>query len=431
LQALVLPTKPGELDPFFARETGAFAFVDLGLSHPGPHRRLTEVEISSHLANTAIAALTALNDLSFELRCERPTGTGLLPFHGLHFGHPFRGCAPDGGCPSNRWKPIPRRDKYLAAFERWSVVRLQAVEDPDDRQLIRTYLRWHIHRRLRERAETGALHESTTGQARQQTNTAVHFLGWLHARGRALADCQQRDVDDWFAAPPTTRWATRGFLVWAISHRHCPRLKIPYYRGATAPALSRAQLVTTLRRLLDDDTIELGDRVAGLLVLLFAQPVARIRSLTVSDLEQRDDELWLHVGAACLPLPERLALLITELITKRRNMDTGANPDSSWLFPGLSPGQPIQARNLAERLAHLGVTRLRRLAALKQLVSDVPAPVLGCSSATAPGSLPDTRWTRPSIGTTTPGSKLGMDRTDNENMRRWIMRLHQYARLGP
>jgi hypothetical protein len=79
-------------------------------------------------------------------------------------------------------------------------------------------------------------------------------------------------VDD--VAPPTTRWAARGFLVWAISHRHCPRLKIPCYRGATAPALSRAQLVTTLRRLLDDDTIELGDRVAGLLVLLFAQPVA-------------------------------------------------------------------------------------------------------------------------------------------------------------
>ena len=32
---------------------------------------------------------------------------------------------------------------------------------------------------------------------------------------------------------------------------------------------------------------------------------------------------------------------------------------------------------MAERLAHLGVTGLGRLAALKQLVSDVPAPVLG------------------------------------------------------
>jgi hypothetical protein len=58
-------------------------------------------------------------------------------------------------------------------------------------------------------------------------------------------------------------------------------------------------------------------------------------------------------------------------------MDTAANPGSSWLFPEFSPGQPIQARNLAERPAHLGVTRLGRLAALKQLVSDVPAPVLG------------------------------------------------------
>jgi hypothetical protein len=39
--------------------------------------------------------------------------------------------------------------------------------------------------------------------------------------------------------------------------------------------------------------------------------------------------------------------------------------------------QPIQARNLAERLAQHGVTRLGRLGALKQLVCDVPAPVLG------------------------------------------------------
>jgi hypothetical protein len=39
--------------------------------------------------------------------------------------------------------------------------------------------------------------------------------------------------------------------------------------------------------------------------------------------------------------------------------------------------------------------------------------------------LPNTRWTRPLIGTTTPGSKLGMDRPENENMRSWIMRLHQ------
>jgi hypothetical protein len=27
-------------------------------------------------------------------------------FRGLHFGHPFRGGAPDGGCPSNRRKSI-------------------------------------------------------------------------------------------------------------------------------------------------------------------------------------------------------------------------------------------------------------------------------------------------------------------------------------
>jgi hypothetical protein len=271
---------------------------------------------------------------------------------------------------------LPNRDKYLAAFERWSIGRLEAIEDPGDRQLVRTYLRWHLHRRLRERAETGALHESTTGQARQQASTAVHFLDWLHVRGRTLADCGQADVDDWFAAPPSTRWAARGFLVWAISHRHCPPLEVPYCRGTVAPALSRTQLLATLGRLFGDDTIELGDRAAGLLVLLFAQPVARIRILAVSDLEHHDG-LWLRVGAARLPLPEHLATLTTDLVARRRNMDTAANPASPWLFPGYTPGQPIQARELARRLAMIHLTRLGRLGALKQLVAEVPAPVLG------------------------------------------------------
>ena len=73
------------------------------------------------------------------------------------------------------------------------------------------------------------------------------------------------------------------------------------------------------------------------------------------------------------------------------------------------------------------MARLARTEPLTPWSPTCPHPCSANSSATAPGSLPNTRWTRPSIGTTTSGSKLGMDRPDNENMRRWIMRLHQYG----
>src|SRR5664280_648628 len=113
-QSSVLPTQLGELSPLLGRQTGPVTGIGLGLDHPRPHCRLTEVEVPGHLADAAIAALTALDDLSLELRGERPTRTGLLPFHSLHFEHPFRGCAPDGGCPSNRRKPtLIRRGSTL------------------------------------------------------------------------------------------------------------------------------------------------------------------------------------------------------------------------------------------------------------------------------------------------------------------------------
>src|ERR1035437_3448471 len=75
--------------------------------YPRPHCRFTEVEVPSQLADAAVTVLITLDDLSLELRSERPSCTGLLPLHGLHCEHPFRGDAPDGGCPSNRRRPTP------------------------------------------------------------------------------------------------------------------------------------------------------------------------------------------------------------------------------------------------------------------------------------------------------------------------------------
>src|SRR5271157_3063230 len=104
-EGAVLPAQPGELLLLLGGEAGAFALVDLGLFHPGAHVGLGQIEVPGHLADAAIAAPAQLDDLSLELRSERATRTRLLPLHGLHFGHPLWGCAPDGGCPSDRWKP--------------------------------------------------------------------------------------------------------------------------------------------------------------------------------------------------------------------------------------------------------------------------------------------------------------------------------------
>lgn len=68
--------------------------------------------------------------------------------------------------------------------------------------------------------------------------------------------------------------------------------------------------------------------------------------------------------------------LALRLVDHRANIATAANRDSPWLFPGRSAGHPIQAKQLARRLAAIGINRLGRLAALHQLVTAIPAPVL-------------------------------------------------------
>src|SRR5665647_2823876 len=95
----------GKFGALLACQTGPITSIGLGLMYPRPHCRFTEVEVPSQLADAAVTVLITLDDLSLELRSERPSGTGLLPLHGLHCEHPFRGDAPDGGCPSNRRRP--------------------------------------------------------------------------------------------------------------------------------------------------------------------------------------------------------------------------------------------------------------------------------------------------------------------------------------
>src|SRR5690606_20608927 len=100
------PPQPGQLLALRRGQAVAVAGVDLGLAHPFADRGLGQIEVPAHLADRAVTALAQLDDLSLELRRERPARTTRLPVLAAgHDGHPLRGRTPDGGCPSNRGKP--------------------------------------------------------------------------------------------------------------------------------------------------------------------------------------------------------------------------------------------------------------------------------------------------------------------------------------
>jgi hypothetical protein len=271
---------------------------------------------------------------------------------------------------------LPERDRYLAAYERWAKARVSTVGEPADRRLIAAYLRWHHGPRLARLAEAGVLTESRYSTVRAQTNIAVRLLAWLRQRESDLVTCTQGDIDAWFATGPSTRLHSRSFLNWAVRTHRRPSLRLPPDHAAAPRPIAEGERLDLLNRFLLDESIDLVDRVAGCLVLLYALPVSRINRLATIDFAPADDGLTLRIGDDLVPVPAPLAALIGRLAERRRNVGGAGHPDSDWLFPGGRAGQPIEPDQLALRLNRLGVTRAARTAALDALLATVPAPVL-------------------------------------------------------
>ena len=78
---------------------------------------------------------------------------------------------------------LPHRDKYLAAFATWRHRRLASLSEPAIRTEISAYLAWRHMRNLTVRSEAGQLTVAATAAARDQTDAAVRFLGFLSDRG--------------------------------------------------------------------------------------------------------------------------------------------------------------------------------------------------------------------------------------------------------
>jgi len=272
---------------------------------------------------------------------------------------------------------LPARDRYLAAFERWTVGVLEGIEAKADRRLVASFLRWHIRPRLERQASVGELTESRYSVARAQTNIAVHFLAWLAGRDAELGSASQSDIDAWFATGPTTRLQSRCFLRWAMTTRRCTRFELPADRVAEPRPMAERDRISLLSRLLVDEDLELVDRVVGCLVLLYALPASRIHRLRLTDLHDGGpDGLMILVGADPIPVPAPLEALLSRLIEHRANLSRPSQVDTDWLFPGARPGQPIEPDQLAERLNRLGITRAARTSALNALLREVPAPVV-------------------------------------------------------
>jgi len=140
--------------------------------------------------------------------------------------------------------------------------------------------------------------------------------------------------------------------------------------------LTQDQRLEWIRELLTGNTESLPYRVAGTLLLLYAQPLVKGAAIPMRNVLVAPDGLSLQLGVTPSPVPEPFAELLRAHIRNRPNLRTGG-ADNPWLFPGYRPGEHLHPSTLMDRLRALGIDLLgARNTALRELVAQVPPPVV-------------------------------------------------------
>lgn len=292
---------------------------------------------------------------------------------------------------------LPARDEDFARTEQWLTSLLGTIKPAAGRRLVQAYATWQVMRRLRATASHAARPRTCTARARRNIRAATNFLTWLADRGLTPGACGQGDIEAWLGTGPAASQA-RDFLSWAARHRHCHAFTIPGPVRASGTAASQDQRWALAARLLHDDTLDLTDRAAGCLLLLYGQQLSRIAAMTTSQVTSHDGTVLVRFGDHDVPVPDPLGVILTGLTrTGRTHTGTGSPAISPWLFPGGLPGRPITAPRLGGRLRAIGIQAMAgRRAALLDLAAQLPPAALADLLHLAPGTA--ARWTRQAAG---------------------------------
>lgn len=272
---------------------------------------------------------------------------------------------------------LPHRDANLARFDAWITGKLDGLP-PEVAQPVEQFAAWHHLRRIRAKAAAGGPTQGPVHAAKQEITETIKFLSWLHnTHARTVASCTQPDIDAWLTSGPTTRTTIRTFFVFAKKSRLNTTVTVRHRPARSSPSLTQDQRLAWINELLTGSSESLPYRVAGLLLLLYAQPLVRVVALPTSAITCDGPQLTLRLGKHPVAVPDVFGELLRAHLASRPNLRTGAGPDSPWLFPSTRAGQHLHPNTIMDRLRNLGVNLLgARNRAIGELVLVVPPPLV-------------------------------------------------------
>lgn len=265
---------------------------------------------------------------------------------------------------------LPERNEITAAFTRWAQHATTALDDGPDRALVRAYATWHVAHQLTVTTQAGKTGGSAPKYARSLVTEAIKLTCWLHAQELKLADLHQDLTDEWVSEGGTARRRVRLFLAWLTRTGTTGSLHVAWHEVCErVTPLGDLERFEILRTLLHNEGIDARVRLAGSLLLLYAQPLTRTARLRRSDIQEREGTVGITLARGVLGLPEPLGRFALEV---RENAGT-----SDWLFPGRYAGGHLTADQILVRLKpHRITSRAGRHGALLALAARLPAPIL-------------------------------------------------------
>ena len=276
---------------------------------------------------------------------------------------------------------LPPADRQLTGYEGWLHLQLARLDGHPHHTLQREFGLWHQLSRMRATAAARPLRQTACKYAQTRFLAAADFLDWISARGLRPAAVGQADIDAFYTSRKTyQKQAIRSFLTWAITHGHVPAADVPVLRFGKGPGLTQQERLALIRRFATSGDLPLHLRVAACLMLLYAQPLARVVRLAAGDIIRDDGQVYLRFGTPPAPVPDPFAAMLAEL--------AAAGAGTGWFFPGRNAGQPRDYRSVYHALRDAGLPmRNARTSALRHLVIQAPAPVvadaLGFNQTTA------------------------------------------------
>jgi hypothetical protein len=270
--------------------------------------------------------------------------------------------------------------------------------------LVDRFARWHVLRKLRTQTRTATPTQKGAERARAAILTSVRLLSWLDDHGLALPSMTQADLEHYLTSHPTRAEPVTAFLDWTNRSGLTNDLTVPTpSRALPLITVSDDDRWRHIEQLLHDDTIRTYTRIAGLLMLLFAQPLSRICRMRADQITTHPDgRVTVTFDTVPIELPEPLDQLVRQQLTNRGQASYVSRADN-WLSPAESPADTSSPRTSAANSSNTESDPVR--SARPQCSSSPPRSPLRSSPTSSASARPQPcagRHSRPATGASTP-----------------------------